>query len=86
MIYGDITVNNEGFAIAGVEYTINGQKPVYHFRDGVTSGALTIGSLSSSYNQEQTHEHVYGDWQYDQTNHWKECECSDKTEMGTHTY
>lgn len=41
--------NNEGFAIAGAEYTVNGQRPVYKFCDGVTSGALTIGSLKCDY-------------------------------------
>ena len=41
--------NNEGFALAGAEYTIGGQRPVYRFCDGVTSGALTIGSISCSY-------------------------------------
>lgn len=41
--------NNEGFAIASAEYTVNGQRPVYKFCDGVTSGALTIGSIDCDY-------------------------------------
>lgn len=41
--------NNEGFAIADVSYTRNGQRPVYHFADGEKSGALTIGSLNCDY-------------------------------------
>ena len=45
----DTTSNNEGFAIATADYTVNGQRPVYRFRDGVTSGALTIGSMDSTY-------------------------------------
>ena len=45
----DVKANNEGFAIAGADYTVNGQRPVYRFCDGVTSGALTIGSLDCSY-------------------------------------
>ena len=45
----DKKANNEGFAIASKEYTLNGQRPVYHFRDGVTSNALTIGSLDCDY-------------------------------------
>lgn len=45
----DTTSNNEGFAIASAEYTVNGQRPVYRFRDGVTNGALTIGSINSDY-------------------------------------
>lgn len=45
----DTTSNNEGFAIATADYTVNGQRPVYRFRDGVASGALTIGSMDSTY-------------------------------------
>ena len=45
----DVTANNEGFAIAGAEYTVNGQRPVYRFTDGVTVGSLKIGSLSCDY-------------------------------------
>ena len=48
--------NNEGFAIAGAEYTTGGQRPVYHFCDGVTSGALTIGSVNCSYSSGENPE------------------------------
>lgn len=53
----DITRNNEGFAIASPKFTVNGQRPVYRFADGVTSGALTIGFLSCSYTGELPHNH-----------------------------
>ena len=45
----DTAANNEGFAIADATYTVNGQRPVYRFQDGVSSGALTIGSVTCSY-------------------------------------
>ena len=45
----DNKANNEGFAIADAEYTVNGLRPVYRFCDGVTSGALTINYLSCNY-------------------------------------
>lgn len=48
----DVNANNEGFAIASAEYTINGQRPVYRFKDGETSGSLSIGSLSCDYTNE----------------------------------
>lgn len=48
----DITANNEGFAIASAEYTVNGQRPVYHFNDGVKSGALTISFLACDYTED----------------------------------
>lgn len=45
----DVTTNNEGFAIADATYTVDGQRPVYRFHDGVKSGALSIGSLACDY-------------------------------------
>ena len=32
------------------------------------------------------HDHSYGDWQKDKTQHWKECRCGKKTEVGNHTF
>ena len=33
-----------------------------------------------------THTHSYGtDWKYDDTNHWHECECGDKTDTAAHS-
>ena len=48
----DPAANNEGFAIASADYTVNGVRPVYHFRDGVSEGALTIGGLYCDYKAE----------------------------------
>ena len=45
----DITANNEGFAIADASYTVDGQRPVYRFKDGEKSGALSIGSITCDY-------------------------------------
>lgn len=53
----DSTRNNEGFAIAEASYTVAGQRPVYRFADGYTSGALTIGSLATHYNQTEETDH-----------------------------
>lgn len=52
--------NNEGFAIASAEYTVNGQRPVYKFCDGVTSGALTIGSIDCDYKAPSRPSHSSG--------------------------
>ena len=46
---------------------------------------------SATYVQTETipmlkHEHSYGDWQKDKTQHWKECRCGKKTEVGNHTF
>lgn len=45
----DVTANNEGFAIAEYTYSKDGQRPVYRFLDGVTSGALSVGNLNCNY-------------------------------------
>lgn len=47
----DVGANFEGFAIADASYTRNGQRPVYHFLDGVKSGALVIGSMNCDYKE-----------------------------------
>ena len=34
-----------------------------------------------------THTHSYGtEWKYDGTNHWHECECSDKSDTAAHSF
>ena len=33
-----------------------------------------------------THEHTYGDWSKDGTNHWHECACGDKTDVAAHSF
>ena len=48
----DVMANNEGFAIADYTYTKEGQRPVYRFLDGVTSGALSVGNLACDYVEE----------------------------------
>ena len=50
----DAAANNEGFAIADAAYTVNGQRPVYRFCDGVVSGALMIGSINCGYSAAET--------------------------------
>lgn len=50
----DAAANSEGFAIASADYTVNGQRPVYRFCDGVTSKALTVGSLNCDYTKPVT--------------------------------
>lgn len=53
----DIARNNEGFAIAEPEYTVDGLRPVYHFMDGVNTGVLTISYLNCDY-QTPKHDHT----------------------------
>lgn len=45
----DITANNEGFAIADAEFTVDGLRAVYHFTDGVKNGSLLITYIYCDY-------------------------------------
>ncbi len=36
--------------------------------------------------QPAAHEHSYGEWKYDKTNHWRECACGERIEVNAHTY
>ncbi len=65
-------------------------KSATEFEDGYTGDIhckgcgelLTKGEIIPA-----THEHSYGtDWESDDTNHWHECECEDKADLGEHTY
>ena len=54
-------------------------------------GSRERGCTVCDYVQTETipmleHEHSYGDWQKDETQHWKECRCGEKTEVGNHTF
>ena len=59
----DVTRNNEGFAIAEPEYTVNGLRPVYHFMDGVNSGVLTISYMYCDY-QDKKPETEQNDYKF----------------------
>ena len=78
----DATRNYEGFAIASVDYTLNGNRPVYRFEDGVTSGSLLVGSVSCDY---VPHSHNYNELKSDVTGHWYECECGDVSGRTNHS-
>lgn len=32
------------------------------------------------------HSHAYGDWKSDAENHWKQCDCGEKSETAAHTF
>lgn len=52
----DVSRNNEGFAIAEPEFTVDGLRPVYHFMDGVNSGVLTISYLNCDYKNDDSND------------------------------
>lgn len=81
----DIARNNEGFAIADPEYTIEGLRPVYHFMDGATSGVLTISYINN------VCDHSWGEWKITskatcKNSGTKTCECKICGEVKTADY
>ena len=44
------------------------------------------GNTSGGEGSTPPHEHSYGGWKNNGTQHWKECSCGDKTEVGNHTF
>ena len=49
---------------------------------------LTIAlvfALTTCDNTPDTHTHTFGDWQSNAEQHWKECSCGEKTDIGNHT-
>ena len=42
--------------------------------------------LYVEYKEKPQHTHSYGDWQKDETNHWRECACGEKADSAAHSY
>ena len=38
------------------------------------------------YKEKPQHTHSYGDWQKDETNHWRKCACGEKADSAAHSY
>ncbi len=74
---------------------INGKFYAYHLPEGdpeldnpdfmATLWAIT--DLTITPEASVPHNHNYGtEWKYDETNHWHECECGNKTDITVHTF
>lgn len=49
-------------------------------------GGNTFTQVFVEYKEKPQHTHSYGDWQKDETNHWRECACGEKTDFAAHSY
>ena len=52
----------------------------------VVSGGSTFTQLYVEYKEKPQHTHSYGDWQKDETNHWRKCACGEKADSAAHSY
>ena len=87
------TVSGGGKYSAGATATITATaKDGYEFvkwNDGDTNASRTITvNADKTYvaSFKQTHIHSYGEWQSDETDHWKECPCGNKSELAAHAW
>ena len=54
---------------------------------GVSSYDNTaLADFVVEYKEKPQHTHSYGDWQKDETNHWRECACGEKVDSAAHSY
>ena len=71
----------DGYNIQAHEFT-----PWTDNGNGTHSRHCTICKMTDGSTYTETAEHTYGtDWKYDDTNHWHECECSDKADIAAHS-
>lgn len=57
------------------------------YYDGRKEIDFALETAQGSIIIESGHTHQYGtEWKFDDTNHWRECTCGEKTDMAAHTY
>lgn len=69
------------------KFTLENQKEPTHTDPGYTGDrvcAICGRKIEGETIQPTGHDTAIAKWQYDATNHWKECSCGDKTDMGAH--
>ncbi len=65
----------------------NGDVVTFYFAvmEPQKEGQQSFFAYKLEVSQDTGHEHDYGeDWESDDTNHWHECECGDKADLGKH--
>ena len=74
----DIPINGAGGYVEGDKITITFESfsPV--------SGQIIIAFTTDALKDHLYYEHVYGEWHYDESQHWCECLCKGHILMGTH--
>lgn len=76
-------------ATATITATANDGYEFVKWNDGDTNASRTITiNADKTYvaSFKQKHIHSYGEWQSDETNHWKECSCGNKSELAAHAW
>ena len=68
----------------------NGDKITFHFmvvspdKENVQDFFAYKIEVNQSSDNNPDHEHEFGDWEANDEQHWKECECDEKSDLGNH--
>ena len=76
---GDYYINTDTEPAEQKDFAVSGKKVIY--------SKLVDSKLTISQTKPQIHQHTLGDWEHDETNHWKTCSvCNEKVGKAEHNF
>ena len=76
---GDYYINTDTEPAEQKDFAVSGKKVIY--------SKLVDSKLTISQTKPQIHQHTLGDWEHDETNHWKTCSvCNEKVGEAPHDF
>lgn len=76
---GDYYINTDTEPAEQKDFAVSGKKVIY--------SKLVDSKLTISQTKPQIHQHTLGDWEHDETNHWKTCSvCNEKVDKAVHNF
>ncbi|MBO5239693.1 MAG: hypothetical protein J6B50_13150 [Lachnospiraceae bacterium] len=87
-ISGEITIPLPSGYDGATARTIDGVTARSYTETTVTFPVTLVVYSGNAFTQlyVEYHTHSYGDWQKDETNHWRECTCGEKADSAAHSY
>ena len=85
--YGDYADHNYGDLIKEVPADHNNEGMKAHYECSVCGKLFTESKVETTKDALKIPKvaHEYGDWQSDESNHWKECGCGNKVDVAAHS-
>ena len=76
---GDYYINTDTEPAEQKDFAVSGKKVIY--------SKLVDSKLTISQTKPSIHQHTLGDWEHDETNHWKTCSvCNEKVDEAPHDF
>ena len=76
---GDYYINTDTEPAEQKDFAVSGKKVIY--------SKLVDSKLTISQTKPSIHQHTLGDWEHDETNHWKTCSgCNEKVDKAEHDF